>query len=81
MCDILATRADLLTIHVTYNSIASEAARAQQRTTRSALFPSIGYMYPGGRRCWRRWRTRDALRRGLRQGVSRVRCALGCSAC
>lgn len=65
MCDILATRADLLTIHVTYNSIASEAARAQQRTTRSALFPSIGYMYPGGAALLEKVEDEDALRRGL----------------
>lgn len=65
MCDVLATRADLLTIHVTYNSLASEAARAQQRNTRSALFPSIGYMYPSGAALLERVEDEDSLRRAL----------------
>ena len=65
MCDVLATRADLLTIHVTYNSLASEAARAQQRNTRSTLFPSIGYMYPSGAALLERVEDEDSLRRAL----------------
>jgi V-type H+-transporting ATPase subunit d len=65
MCDLLATRADLLAIHVTYNSIASDAARAQQRTTRASLFPSVGYLYPGGSALLAGVEDEDSMRRAL----------------
>jgi V-type H+-transporting ATPase subunit d len=48
MGEVLATRADILAINITVNSLHSDFSRATTRTTRNALFPAIGHLYPEG---------------------------------
>jgi V-type H+-transporting ATPase subunit d len=64
MGEILATRADILTINITYNSLASDLTRGG-RTTRSSLFPSFGHLYPSGSALLANVEDEDAIRRIL----------------
>ena len=76
MGELLATRADMLAIHVTYNSLSttatagggkSDAARGAggARTNRASLFPSLGHLYPNGTDALTRVEDEDGLRRAL----------------
>ncbi len=48
MGELLATRADMLTVNIAYNSLNTDIARTNARTSRSALFPAFGHLYPEG---------------------------------
>ncbi len=48
MCALLAARADVTSINITVNSLHTDFSRANIRTTRASLFPSIGRLYPEG---------------------------------
>lgn len=65
MGDILATRADMLTVQVTYNSLNTDFSRASNRTSRSSLFPAVGRLYPAGAAELARVEDEDGLRRAL----------------
>ena len=65
MGEMLATRADMLTINITYNSLNADISRTHQRTTRASLFPAMGNLYPGGCELLARVDDEDGLRRAL----------------
>lgn len=48
MCELLATRADVLAVNITMNSLNTDLSLASTRTTRESLFPCIGHLYPEG---------------------------------
>lgn len=45
---LLKARADILTVNITINSLHTDLGRGHMRTSRSALFPSFGNLYPEG---------------------------------
>lgn len=48
MGELLSARADMLTINIAYNSLNTDFSRTNARTSRRALFPSFGRLYPEG---------------------------------
>jgi len=65
MGELLAVRADMLTINITYNSLTTDFSRPNQRTSRAALFPAFGHLYPGGAELLATVEDEDGLRRAL----------------
>jgi V-type H+-transporting ATPase subunit d len=66
MGELLVTRADMLAIQITYNSLHTEAmSRSSSRTSRASLFPSFGRLYPGGSELLSRVEDEDGLRRAI----------------
>ena len=62
MGELLAVRADMLTINITYNSLSTDFSRS---TPRASLFPAFGHLYPGGAELLAMVEDEDALRRAL----------------
>lgn len=65
MGEILSTRADVLTINITYNSLNTDFSRSNQRFTRESLFPSFGRLYPEAAAQLAKAEDEDQLRRTL----------------
>jgi V-type H+-transporting ATPase subunit d len=69
MCELLAARADMLTVHITYNSLGSPDLGGGGRHTRASLFPGVGRLYPEGSDLLSRVDDEDGLRRAIARAV------------
>lgn len=70
MGELLSTRADMLAVHITYNSLANADALTRggaggRSTSRASLFPAFGHLYPGGSELLAAVDDEESLRRVL----------------
>jgi V-type H+-transporting ATPase subunit d len=73
MGELLAARADMLTINITYNSLTTDFSRGKNgraasgggASSRESLFPSFGNLYPEGAKMLAKVEDEDSLRRAL----------------
>lgn len=69
MGELLATRADAMTVNIAYNSLAlgpnHDLARASGKSSKTSLFPCIGHLYPEGCELLAKAEDEEGIRRAL----------------